>query len=180
MEEKRISVWKLHTLCMITGASRGLGKCIAVRFAERFPSGSVMILAARDNGHLYETKHSIEQIRPDIKVFVWSIDLTEIDKEIVEQYLSSVWLDIHQVPSDFEQTMLIHNAGSLGNITEWFTGQSSAGELNKYWQLNLTSVAVLNSVFWSLCRNQQQRVAINISSLCAKKAFKSYSLYCTG
>ena len=43
---------------MITGASRGLGKAIALGFAE---AGASLILAARDAGKLEETAEAIRQ-----------------------------------------------------------------------------------------------------------------------
>jgi sepiapterin reductase len=183
LKETRKCIWNLRTLCLITGASRGLGQRMAVRFAERFLSNSVLILAARNYSGLAETRASIERVRQDIKVSTWVVDLAELTESLVCDYFEDVKKSLGLAPNDFEQLIVVHNAGSMGNISELFTGQSDTEELNKYWSMNLTSAIVLNTTFWRLwsCQNmKQQQIAINISSICAKQAIKSWSIYCAG
>jgi sepiapterin reductase len=183
IEETRKSVWALRTLCLITGASRGLGQRMAVRFAERFSSNSTLILVARNNSGLEETRASIDRIRKDVRVLTWVVDLAELNESMIHDYFEGVKASTAIAPSDFEQAIIVHNAGSMGNISELFTGQSDAEQLNKYWSMNLTSAIVLNATFWShwSCKNiKQQRIVINISSICAKQAVKSWSIYCAG
>ena len=180
-KENRRNVWTLRSVCMITGASRGLGHRMAVRFAERLPLNSVILLVARDKSGISNTAAAIAKLRPDVRVSMWSVDLSEVTESIVSDYLAGVWEDLCIAPEEFEQAILVHNAGSTGNISEWLIDQSDAGELDKYWRLNLTSPVILNAVFWKFFVGKNtQRVAINISSLCAQQAFRSWSLYCAG
>ena len=85
-------------------------------------------------------------------------------------------------PSNFSQCLIVHNLGSLGNISISFTEQSNKKELNDYWTLNLTSLILLNSIFFSFFTKSQvpHRYAVQISSLCALKPFKYWGLYCGG
>lgn len=63
MEPERLNIWSLRTFCLITGSSRGLGKRMAVRFAQLLPQNSVIVLAARDSKGLTTAKQNIEEVR---------------------------------------------------------------------------------------------------------------------
>jgi len=167
---------------MITGSSRGLGQRMAVRFAQLLPKNSVIVLAARDSKGLTTTKTNIEGIRDDINVYVWAVDLAEVTEATLEQRLNAILTELRSCPADFQQAFLVHNAASMGDVSALFTGQMNSAYLNRYWQLNLTHVIILNSVFWKKfdISNIRQKIVINITSICAKQAFKSWSIYCSG
>ncbi len=59
---------------LITGASSGLGKGMAMQFAKQ---GCNLALCARRLENLQTLKQEIEQINPDIKVFIRQLDVTE-------------------------------------------------------------------------------------------------------
>src|SRR6218665_232918 len=176
------SVWGLRTFCMITGASRGFGHRAAARFAEKLPDGSFLLLAARDSTGLGGLKSTIEAERPNVRVRTWSTDLADLDEAKIDASLRDVFTDCGLVPKDFEQAILVHNAASLGDVSRVTSKQSSVTDLDAYWKLNLTSMVVLNSVFWKKfgASDVRQRVAINISSICAKQPLKSWAIYCAG
>jgi len=167
---------------MITGASRGFGHRAAARFAEKLPDGSFLLLAARDSTGLAGLKSTIEAERPNVRVRTWSTDLADLDEAKIDASLRDVFTDCGLVPKDFEQAILVHNAASLGDVSRVTSKQSSVTDLDAYWKLNLTSMVVLNSVFWKKfgASDVRQRVAINISSICAKQPLKSWAIYCAG
>jgi len=182
MEPERLNIWSLRTFCLITGSSRGLGERMAVRFAQLLPKNSVIVLAARDSKGLTTTKKNIEEVRDDINVYTWSVDLAEVTETTLEESLNTILTELRSSPVEFQQAFLVHNAASMGDVSALFTGQIDSAYLNRYWQLNLTHVIVLNSVFWKkfdIC-SVQQKLVINITSICAKQAFKSWSIYCSG
>jgi len=182
MEPERVRIWSLRTFCMITGSSRGLGQRMAVRFALLLPKNSVIVLAARDSKGLAKTKTDIAEVRDDIFVFIWSVDLAEVTETTLEERLNTILTELKSSPAEFQQAFLVHNAASMGNVSALFTGQIDSAYLNRYWQLNLTHVIVLNSVFWKMfdIDSIQQKLVINVTSICAKQAFKSWSIYCSG
>jgi len=182
MEPERLNIWSLRTFCLITGASRGLGERMAVRFAPLLPKNSVIVLVARDSKGLTTTKANIKQVRDDIIVYVWTVDLAEVTETTLEEGLNRVLMELQCTPVEFQQAFLVHNAGSMGNISAVFTKQIDSAYLNRYWHLNLTHVVVLNAVFWKKfdVSNIRQKLVINITSICAKQPFKSWSIYCSG
>jgi len=182
MEPERQNIWSLRTFCLITGSSRGLGMRMAIRFAQLLPKNSVIVLAARDSKGLTTAKLNIEELRDDIQVYTWIVDLAEVTETALEESLATILMELRLSPAEFEQAFIVHNAGSIGDISALFTEQIDSAYLNRYWRLNLTHVVVLNSVFWKkfdIC-SIQQKIVINITSICAKQAFKSWSIYCSG
>jgi len=182
MEPERLNIWSLRTFCLITGSSRGLGQRMAVRFAQLLRKNSVIVLAARDSNGLMTTKKNIEEVRDDICVRVWTVDLAEVTETLLEDSLNIILNELKSSPAEFQQAFIVHNAASMGDVSALFTGQIDSSYLNRYWRLNLTQVVVLNAVFWKKfdIRSIQQKLVINITSICAKQAFKSWSIYCSG
>ncbi|XP_007431552.1 sepiapterin reductase [Python bivittatus] len=72
--------------------------------------------------------------------------------------------------------------GSLGDISKSFSDFTNPDEVNSYLTLNLTSALCLTASILKAFPAQPglTRMVVNISSLCALKPFKSWSLYCTG
>ncbi len=65
--------------CIITGASRGLGKAMAERFAA---AGYGLYLVARDAGRLAATQEELSAVHPGLPIHVQTVDMGE--KEEVE------------------------------------------------------------------------------------------------
>ncbi|XP_019408917.1 PREDICTED: sepiapterin reductase, partial [Crocodylus porosus] len=81
-----------------------------------------------------------------------------------------------------ERLLLINNAGSLGDVSKFFVDFTSPDEVNSYLAFNVTSALCLTSSILKAFgkRPGLHRTVVNISSLCALKPFKSWTLYCTG
>lgn len=177
-----LSVWKLRTFCLITGASRGFGQQMAKRFAAKLPASSFLLLAARDSASLSATVSAITAANTEIRTKSWVTDLSSLDEASVSRFLGKIFEDNCFSPSDFDQAIVVHNAASLGDVSCFACQQSDGAALDAYWKLNLTSVLVLNSSFWKYFTPEIviQRITINISSICAKEPLKSWAIYCAG
>ena len=175
-------MFKFKTLCIITGASRGLGKCIAVRFAQEFTDGSFIVLVGRTSSDLAGTKEKIENINPTLLVQTIAIDLSSCDTSILKQSLGDVFDEARKLSNNLEQIVIIHNAGSVGDVTKKQLDINDSNELQNYWNLSLTSVIALNSlVLNELCEHRDyKKLIVNISSLMALQPQPSMSLYCAG
>ena len=182
MAEKGTSVFKHRTFCVVTGASKGLGRCMAIRFASLLAKNSVLLLIARSEDHLLSTKALIEANTRDIKVKVAGLDLGCQDRYSFERVLKETLSDFTLKQSDFEQAMIIHNAASLGDVSKRLTQFDDVAELSEYFDVNLTSVVALNSVFLRLFTDSMvtNQLVVNTSSICALQPFKTWSLYCAG
>ena len=183
MEATRTDVFSLRTCCLITGASRGYGQGIAVCFAEQLPPKSCLVLVARNEQGLKKTQSVIAERFPHIHVRIKALDLSTARKADYESLLHDAFTENGLGALDtFEQSMVVHNAGSLGDVSLGMAEQSEEESLDSYWRFNLTSFTVLNAV-WHQFFNKtslKQRVVIGVSSICALQPFKTWGLYCAG
>jgi sepiapterin reductase len=163
--------WNKKTFVLITGASKGIGRTIAVEFSKKVAPGSKFALLARSATGLEETKNLCD---PKVVVETLSTDLGNPDAQILEKFLVSAAGD-----EDFEVAVVVHNAGTLGDLKKTSKDLKDPEEVDAYFRLNVTSMVVLNSMFLGVFP-KGKRVVINITSLCGIKPFQGFALYCTG
>ena len=174
-------IFEHRTFCLVSGASRGLGRCIAIRFAERFPTGSVIVLMARNADGLNRTKSDAQAKNAGVRVRTVPVDLADIDDKLLRQYLAKVFEELNIAAENFEQACVVHNVATIGDESRKVT-QYESKDVKKYWDLNLTSIVALNAAFFAMFPPEKvrQRVVVNISSGTIDKPFKTWSLYCAG
>jgi sepiapterin reductase len=170
--------WGEKTFCVISGASRGLGRELAIQFSQKFASGSVLLLLSRTLEGLEKTKTDVLQVAPQIKVVVLVADLSDPNTEQFPAYIQEGLrgFDIQ----DFQQAIIIHNAGSI--VHKYATELKDVAHLQSYFNVNLISTIALNTAFLDVFNRDAKikRLVINISSLLATVPLKQSSLYCTG
>ncbi len=179
---RRTNLFTYKTFCLITGGSKGLGRCMAMRFAALLPRDSVMLLLARSTDQLLKSKSLIVESSPGIKVKVIPIDLTNADNEDFDDCLKTTFSEFNMNPGAFEQAVIVHNAASMGDVSKRVEEITDKKMLQDYYSLNLTSMILLNNIFLKHFREDilESRVIINISSICALQPFKTWSTYCSG
>ena len=167
-----------RTVLLVTGASRGLGRELAVKLTARLAPGSVVLLTARSETDLRRTAEQIQLTAPpDIRVVPLACDLASADDRDLERIVGAA---LETNPA-LEAAVIIHNSGSVGDVSRTALQHDSLAETEPYFRLNVSSVVALNGVFLRLVRGRAARITvINISSLCALQPFKTMSLYCTG
>ncbi|XP_037072465.1 LOW QUALITY PROTEIN: sepiapterin reductase-like [Pollicipes pollicipes] len=166
------------TLCLVTGASRGLGRELAVQLSCRLGPGSVVVLTARNHSDLVRTSELIALAAPrELRVVPLACDLAAADGLDLERIVGS-GLD---TDAPLEAAIIVHNSGSVGDASRTALLHDNVGYIDTFFKLNLSAAVALNAIF---VRRAQARVkhvtVINISSLCALQPFKSMSLYCAG
>ena len=176
------NLFNYHTFCLITGGSKGFGRCIAIRLAAQLPKNSVMLLLARSSDQLLKTKALIEESTPGIKVKVIPIDLTNANNNDFEDCLNSTFTEFKVNPAAFQQAVIVHNAASMGDVSKRVREITDKQMLQDYFSLNLTSMILLNNIFLKHFNEEsvESRVIIHISSICALQPFKTWSTYCSG
>ena len=85
------SVFNKKTICLIIGASRGLGKTIAIEFSKKFKN-SMFILLSRTLKDLEETKSGM-QLNTNT-AFINYLDLTTVNAMNIELLLKSALQNI--------------------------------------------------------------------------------------
>ncbi|KAJ4444609.1 hypothetical protein ANN_06405 [Periplaneta americana] len=176
------SFWGQKTYCLITGASKGIGRKFAIEFSGKFASKSLVVLMARSETGLLETKNQIASVNPDIDVIICPVDLSKPNPEEYYSMIQNSLKKIGCTATDFDLGLLVHNAGSVGDVSEVTSEMSDPKKWQEYYSLNLFSVVCLNSQFLKIFPegSAKQRTIINITSLCAITPFKSMGYYCSG
>uniref|UniRef100_A0A8C3WCL0 Sepiapterin reductase n=1 Tax=Catagonus wagneri TaxID=51154 RepID=A0A8C3WCL0_9CETA len=167
-----------RALCVVTGASRGFGQTLARLLAPLLSSESVLVLTARDDEALRQLEAELVSGRPDLRVVRVPADL---GAEAGLQQLLGALRELPR-PEGLQRVLLINNAGTLGDVSKSFVDLTDSAEINSYWTLNLTSMLCLTSSFLKAFPDSPglSRTVVNISSACAVKPFKGWTLYCAG
>ncbi len=178
----RPNLFGFKTFCLVTGGSKGLGRCIAVRFASTLPKGSVVLLLARSSDQLLKTKALIEESTPGILMKVIPMDLTNAENADFEHCLRSTLSEFRVSAASFEQALIVHNAASMGDVSKKVVNILDKKMLQDYFSLNLTSMILLNNIFLKIFNEKavDSRVVVHISSICALQPFKTWATYCSG
>ncbi len=162
-------------LILITGASRGLGKSIALALAPKVRPDSSFVLLARNSEKLEETSRSLKNLSQSFVTHTFSVNNETADEEDFDSVFKKASLDTYDV------ALIVHNAGSLGKPGQRTTDLCSKAELRAYYDVNMVSVALLNAIFMKKLRPLTKKiVVVNISSLMALQPQASWSLYCSG
>lgn len=164
-------------LCVITGASRGIGRSFAVELAKKFAAGSHLLLLARNKQQLEEVKQEVEhETGGKVKVTVEPLDLQQPNEVQLKNALESVLC----TAASFDLAICVHNVGTVGDIDRWAATESDVAKWSAYFQVNLFNVILLNNLFLSATHSVATRLVINVTSLCAIEPMKSMAYYCTG
>ena len=168
------------TVCVITGPTRGLGKSIALLLAQKLPKGSLFILLSRNESLLVSVASKVKE-NNDINA-VWAIfDQGSADGDSNENILRDSLSNAGVSPKEFEQAMLINNAGTL-EPCEYVRDLGKLDELTHYFKVNLAGCMTLTASFLKVfgAVDVKIRTVVNISSLAGISPIKSWSPYCMG
>ncbi|ETL93038.1 sepiapterin reductase [Phytophthora nicotianae] len=188
----------MKSAVLITGASRGFGRCLTLDFVRLLKAQSIDLhLWARSEADLKETERLArgewekQAATGELKCFLQPVDLgNSVD------YMTKVDQVLLQLAEQsYDRVYLVHNAGFLGQLGLVQECASSPIELAQYWELNVTSVLWLNKQFLDMFgasrdellapaassnEKHTQLVIVNVTSLCGIEPFKTHMLYCTG
>lgn len=144
-----------NRISLITGASRGLGKAIAIAFAE---AGANTVLISRGKNALSSTAREVEKFGCKSWVFPFDLSKTGEIERLFDQILKIVGkIDI-----------LVNSAGTIhrGPATD-----CPLNNWNQVIELNLTAPFVLSQCFARSCiAEKRPGKIINIASLASDRA----------
>lgn len=163
-----------RSFVLITGASRGFGRSLALEMGKVVGAGSTLLLMARNKDDLEVTKEIVRDARPGLAVECEVLDLAAADKEALERAVKA-----NYGSADHEVAIVIQNAGTIGQDGRKITELTDIDEMSRYYRLNLFSVICLNSVFQSMFPKSRM-VFINISSILALQPLTTWGNYCGG
>ncbi|UZJ78070.1 SDR family NAD(P)-dependent oxidoreductase [Fictibacillus sp. KU28468] len=146
---------------LITGAGRGIGRALAIGFAE---AGADVVLISRTRSDLDEVAGSIEKLGR--KAYAFTVDVT-VKEEIQSLYDS---LTSRQIPVN----ILVNNAGM--NIRSKAL-EVSEEEWEKIMNTNLRSAFYVSQEAAKLMKSQGNGRIINISSVAGHVALRTGVVY---
>ena len=170
-------------LVIITGASRGLGRALALSLAKTLRTDIDMRLTASPASiaQLAGLSAEIKAIRAGYEhstvVECLTADLSDVDG--LPSFASLLFSRPKNI--DFSQVVFVNNHGSLGDLSP--VGTHDAHRMQTAFNVNLTSTCFLSSEAVKFAKSLPTNTTvqiINISSLCALQAFPSWAIYCAG
>lgn len=150
---------------------------MAIECARKMLKGSVVALLARNADGLSETHQKILDANPDVNVVTHPIDLTRPSTDELRACITKSLGS--ELATNFQLAFIIHNVGTIGDITKFAKQLDNTAVWRDYYDINVFSVAALNSMFMTVFERTNKFV-VNITSLCSIKPFESYGLYCSG
>lgn len=161
----------------MTGASRGIGRTMAIECAAKMATGSVIVLIARSTAGLEETKAQILAKNPsNVTVFLLTLDLTRPTADQISAHIFDATLNERNL-DEFKLAMIVHNVGSVGNVSKYAKELCDTDEWQDYYAMNVFSVIALNGEFLKRFSVQTRRLVVNITSKCGLEPFKSLTMY---
>ncbi len=148
----------MSRIVLITGASSGYGKACARAFKE---NGDTVIMTARNEERL---NAACREVGGDAAV---AMDVTHIeDWEKIKDFINEKYgrLDI-----------LVNNAGGGVAIKE--VAEQTVEEIDTVIRLNLNSVVYGCRTFADMMKERREGTIINISSVCARECWPTWSVY---
>ena len=148
----------MNRIVLITGASSGYGKATAKAFKD---SGDTVIMTARNYEKLEAAR---AEVGGDLAV---KMDVTlpedwEMIKKLVEEKYGRI-------------DILVNNAG--GGIAIREVSDYSIEEIDATIKLNLNSVIYGCRTFANMMKEQRTGTMINVSSVCARQCWPTWSVY---
>lgn len=161
---------------VITGASRGIGRQIAITFGSLLQEGSHILLLARNLNGLQEVAKNISS---KVTAHTVSMDLGEGTKTDFEKAILGCLKGITR--DAFDRVVVVHNVASMGDISKFVNEMLDVDDWKRYYTLNMFLPAVLNAVIMNLFDDSTntKKVVINITSLYGIQANAACGYYCS-
>lgn len=170
------SFWGNRFLIIVTGASKGIGRAMAIGFSRRVAEGSVIVITGRNRKGLTETKRLVADVASGAKVVVEAYDHSKCtfqeDRDLILRALPHV--------QDPQSVVLVHNAGSLGDNSKYALSHIDESQIDDYYRLNLRSVMTLTAAFLQQFANKSSCTIVNMTSIGAILPHSGLSMYCSG
>ncbi|ABW25296.1 SDR family NAD(P)-dependent oxidoreductase [Acaryochloris marina] len=149
---------------LITGASRGIGKAIALELAQQ--GIARLILIARQQCCLKHLTREIHQLAPEVDVVVISLDLTQTGQ--IKQFIPQALSDFGPIDLLVNNAGVAHQASFLSSTIEEFEAEI---------RLNLCGTFAITRLIAQHMVKHRAGTIVNVSSLMGKLAAPTYSTY---
>ena len=150
---------------LITGATAGIGKATAFRFAEL---ESNLILVGRRTEKLQEVKDEIKNHHPSVKVHVHTLDVSDVERVAA---LPSA------LPAEFQDVaVLVNNAGLALGVAA--ADANSMEDMDQVMRTNVHGLIAMCRAFLPGMKARNEGHIINVGSIAGLVSYATGSLYC--
>ncbi|MDW7997641.1 MAG: SDR family NAD(P)-dependent oxidoreductase [Bacteroidota bacterium] len=150
-------------LCVITGASSGIGRAIALRFARE---GADLLLTARRDDALRAVVEQAQQLSEQSRVLSLCADLRQ--PAAIERLVECAHQNWEAVD------VLVNNAG-IGYFTP--TAEVELERIEELWQVNVRAPILLTKMVLPRMLQRRQGTLLFVASLAGKYGVKGGSVY---
>jgi short-subunit dehydrogenase len=149
--------------CIITGATKGIGRALAETFAEK---GGNLALTARTAADLENLQNEFARRFPNSQVLIFPADLSQKNEGLAfANFVKNHWKQVH---------VLINNTGIFAQAPLL---DEPDGLLEKMFQLNLAAAYHLTRAVLPMMLPQQSGHIFNICSVASRQAFPNSTAY---
>lgn len=149
---------------LITGASRGIGRAIALELARR--GVARLILIARNQPLLQEVAAEVQRLNPQAEAVPLAVDLTQT--AVIDTVISHTWEDYGPIH------LLVNSAGVA--YQQSFL-HSKLQQVQEEINVNLLGMYAITRLVARRMATQQEGVIVNVSSLMGKLAAPTMATY---
>ncbi len=149
---------------VITGATKGIGKAIALSFAEK---GYNMCLCARTQGDLEALQSDILKQHPDLEVYIKVVDIS-VKLEVIAfaDFIKAIWKQVD---------ILVNNAGVWSG--DHILSEDNDGLLEQLMNTNLYSAYHLSRQLLPAMLPHKKGYIINICSVASQQSYLGSASY---
>ncbi|XP_072395584.1 sepiapterin reductase-like [Diabrotica undecimpunctata] len=166
------------SLVFITGASKGIGRTIAIEISRKLKPSSILVLIARSRAGLDETKFHIGEINKSLHVEIVTLDLSKPDSNKYNDIFKKVLSKTNS--NDVNTGIIFHNAGHVATVKQT-TDLTELAVWREFYDMNFFSCVLLNNVFIKSLRLVVPKLVVtNITSLTGHVPLKNLSMYGSG
>ncbi|XP_065890280.1 sepiapterin reductase-like [Dysidea avara] len=158
--------------CLVTGASKGIGKSIAIQLATEWHEGGAeldLMLLARDEAGLKHTEVEITSKAPSVRVVKVSCDLSDVSK--LDEVMSKM------PAGQYDSFLLVHNAGTCPDTNRPLLGNEDGPGIQKHFAINFTSMVVLNSLLLTKLESVKVKTVVYLSSPLSSFPMHGFGFY---
>lgn len=161
----------VSTVIVITGASRGFGRALAIVASESYNGNCSLVLVARSMEGLEETASLILKKE---QCSCHAMDLGDLDQ--LDTNIEALLKELQA----YSKIIFVQNAGTIGHLGRC-RDSPDLKEMQVNVNLNITSTLWLSSRITKYARSSSKDlVLVNISSLVATAEFPTFGIYSTG
>ncbi|OWF47702.1 sepiapterin reductase-like [Mizuhopecten yessoensis] len=163
---------------VITGASRGLGKCIASKLVANLPRSSFFLFLSRNNAAQEIVASELSTSYPGAQIGSCKFDQGHLDQNIFDTLFTDVIKKHDLNVGDFEQAVIVHNCATVGDVSKYAWEMMEVASLQKFFDVNVTGMILLNSAFFKTFSGTKSRLIVNMTSDNSKIPYPTMSTYC--